>query len=86
MDPLRDAILRVLLLVTFATFMVVVAMALWANKRTDVIHQWRQLTDTGGPGGEPHEVEPVLDDLLDRSFRRAAPSNVEAHSGSGNRL
>lgn len=86
MNPLQDSILRVLLLVAFATMVVVGCMTLWATKRADVLHQWRLLRATDGPGGDDIEVEPVLDDLLDRSFRRAAPSSVEARSGSGLRV
>ena len=86
MNPLWHAMLRVLLLVTCATVVVMTVMILWAGKRDDVLRLWRQLRATDGRGGDDLEVEPVLDDLLDRSFRRAAPSSVEARSGSGQRV
>jgi len=86
MNPLWDAMLRVLLLVTCATVVVMAVMTLWASKRAEVLHRWRLLKANDGPGGDEREVEPVLDDLLDRSFRRAAPSRVEARSGSGQRV
>jgi hypothetical protein len=86
MNPLWDAILRVLLLLTCATVVVMAVMTLWASKRAEVLHQWRLLKANDGPGGDEREVEPVLDDLLDRSFRRAAPSSIEARSGSEQRV
>lgn len=86
MDPLKEALLRILLMLICAMVAITGIMAAWANMRTELLYQWQQLTMSNDRGGIERDAEPELDDLLDRSFRRTRAGSMEEYSSKGQRL